>query len=144
MQTVYVATGAPLPTVADAVVPRSQTQGTEARVSVTKPVASGEFVRRTGEDVQPGDVAVRSGAFIGSPQVGLLAAVGRDKILVHPAAPGVDRLGRRRARRRGPPPRSGTGRMTSTPSRSPRPPATPARTPPGWASRRGIRAGCGN
>ncbi|HYN73717.1 MAG TPA: gephyrin-like molybdotransferase Glp [Nakamurella sp.] len=84
LQTVYVATGAPLPTVADAVVPRSQTQGTEARVSVSKPVASGEFVRRTGEDVQPGDVAVRSGAFIGSPQVGLLAAVGRDKILVHP------------------------------------------------------------
>ena len=37
-----------------------------------------------GEDVQPGDVAVRSGAFIGSAQVGLLAAVGRDKVLVHP------------------------------------------------------------
>jgi molybdopterin molybdotransferase len=83
-QTVYVATGAPLPTVADAVVPRSQTQGTEARVSVTKPVASGEFVHRTGEDVQPGDVAVRSGAFIGAAQVGLLAAVGRSKVLVHP------------------------------------------------------------
>lgn len=83
-QAVYVATGAPMPTVADAVVPRSQTQGTAARVSITRPVASGQFVRRAGEDVQPGDLAVRSGAFIGAAQVGLLAAVGRDKVLVHP------------------------------------------------------------
>ena len=83
-QTVYVATGAALPTVADAVVPRSHTQGGGARVSVIKPVESGQYVRRTGEDVQPGDIAVRHGAFIGSAQVGLLAAVGRDKILVHP------------------------------------------------------------
>ena len=83
-QTVYVETGAALPAVADAVVPRSHTQGGGARVSVTKTVASGAFVRRTGEDVQPGDIAVRSGAFIGSAQVGLLAAVGRDKVLVHP------------------------------------------------------------
>jgi len=83
-QSVYVATGAALPTVADAVVPRSHTQGGGARVSVIKPVESGQYVRRTGEDVQPGDVAVRLGAFIGSAQVGLLAAVGRDKVLVHP------------------------------------------------------------
>ena len=83
-QTVYVATGAALPTLADAIVPRSHTQGGGARVSVIKPVESGSFVRRTGEDVQPGDVAVRSGAFIGAAQVGLLAAVGRDKVLVHP------------------------------------------------------------
>ncbi len=83
-QAVYVSTGAALPTVADAVVPRAHTQGRGARVSVIRPVESGQFVRRTGEDVQPGDVAVRLGAFIGSAQVGLLAAVGRDKVLVHP------------------------------------------------------------
>jgi molybdopterin molybdotransferase len=41
-------------------------------------------VRRTGEDVQTGDVAVRPGAVIGSAQVGLLAAVGRAKVRVHP------------------------------------------------------------
>jgi molybdopterin molybdotransferase len=83
-QTVYVATGAPLPTIADAVVPRASAPGSGARVSVTSPVKSGAYVRRTGEDVQPGDVAVRSGAFIGAAQVGLLAAVGMDKVLVHP------------------------------------------------------------
>lgn len=85
-QTVFVATGAPLPTIADAVVPRSAVdQGASgARIVVTEPVRSGRFVRRTGEDVQPGDVAVRADTFIGAAQVGLLAAVGMDKVLVHP------------------------------------------------------------
>jgi molybdopterin molybdotransferase len=83
-QSVFVATGAPLPTIADTVVPRSMVTATGARVAVGQPLRSGQYVRRTGEDVQPGDIAVRSGAFIGAAQVGLLAAVGRDKVLVHP------------------------------------------------------------
>ncbi|MBE9373928.1 molybdopterin molybdotransferase MoeA [Saccharopolyspora sp. HNM0983] len=83
-QTVRVATGAPLPTLADAVVPLDYTDQHPAKVTVHRPVPSAAFVRRTGEDVQTGDVAVRRGAPIGSAQVGLLAAVGRDKVLVHP------------------------------------------------------------
>jgi molybdopterin molybdotransferase len=51
---------------------------------VNRAVRSGDFVRHTGDDVQPGDVAVRSGTVIGAAQVGLLAAVGRDKVLVNP------------------------------------------------------------
>ncbi|GAA0619210.1 molybdopterin molybdotransferase MoeA [Kutzneria viridogrisea] len=83
-QAVRVVTGAPLPTLADAVVPLGYTDGHQARVTVQVPVPSAAFVRRTGEDVQTGDVAVRGGTTIGSAQVGLLAAVGRDKVLVHP------------------------------------------------------------
>lgn len=83
-QAVKVATGAPLPTLADAVVPLDYTDEHPAKATVHKPVPSAAFVRRTGEDVQTGDVAVRRGAPIGSAQVGLLAAVGRDKVLVHP------------------------------------------------------------
>jgi molybdopterin molybdotransferase len=83
-QAVRVMTGAPLPTLADAVVPIEYTDGHDARVTIQRPVPSAAFVRRTGEDVQPGDVAVRRGSTIGSAQVGLLAAVGRDKVLVHP------------------------------------------------------------
>lgn len=83
-QAVRVVTSAPLPTLADAVVPLGYTDGHEARVTVQRPVPSAAFVRRAGEDVQPGDVAVRKGAAIGAAQVGLLAAVGRDKVLVHP------------------------------------------------------------
>ena len=83
-QTVRVDTGAPLPTLADAVLPLDRTDGGRAKVKVYKPVRSGDYVRRIGDDVQPGDVAVRSGSIIGSAQVGLLAAVGRNKVLVHP------------------------------------------------------------
>jgi len=83
-QAVRVATGAPLPTLADAVVPLEQTDEHPAKVTVHEGVPSAAFVRRTGEDVQTGDVAVRRGSSIGPAQVGLLAAVGRDKVLVHP------------------------------------------------------------
>ncbi|GLZ41770.1 gephyrin-like molybdotransferase Glp [Actinokineospora sp. NBRC 105648] len=83
-QAVRVATGAPLPTLADAVVPVGFTDGHHSRVTVNQPVPSAGYVRRTGEDVQTGDVAVRRGSVIGSAQVGLLAAVGRSKVLVYP------------------------------------------------------------
>lgn len=83
-QTVRVDTGAPLPTLADAVLPLDWTDAGQARITVHKSVRSGDYVRRIGDDVQPGDVAVRAGSIIGAAQVGLLAAVGRDKVLVHP------------------------------------------------------------
>ncbi|GHF44648.1 molybdopterin molybdotransferase [Amycolatopsis bartoniae] len=83
-QAVRVVTGAPLPTLADAVVPTAFTDGHPANVTVHRSVPSAGYVRRTGEDVQIGDVAVRQGDTIGAAQVGLLAAVGRSKVLVYP------------------------------------------------------------
>jgi molybdopterin molybdotransferase len=83
-QAARVQTGAPMPTLADAVLPLRWTDGGESRVRVLRGVRSGAYVRRTGDDVQPGDVAVRSGTIIGAAQVGLLAAVGRERVLVHP------------------------------------------------------------
>jgi molybdopterin molybdotransferase len=83
-QAVRVATGAPLPTLADAVVPVANTDAGTARLDVHQGVPSAAFVRRIGEDVQPGDVAVRRDAVIGAAQVAMLAAAGRDKVLVHP------------------------------------------------------------
>jgi molybdopterin molybdotransferase len=86
-QAVRVATGSALPTLADAVVPLGHTEDGEihaARVTVARSVPSKAYVRRIGEDVQTGDVAVRPGAVIGPAQVGLLAAVGRAKVRVHP------------------------------------------------------------
>jgi molybdopterin molybdotransferase len=83
-QAVRVAAGAPLPTLADTVVPVGYTDAGSARVSITRSVPSAAFVRRLGEDVQPGDIAVRRDAVLGAAQVGLLAAAGRDKVLVHP------------------------------------------------------------
>ena len=83
-QAARVQTGAPMPTLADAVLPLRWTDGGSARVRVLRGVRSGAYVRRTGDDVQPGDVAVRAGTIIGPAQVGLLAAVGRERVLVHP------------------------------------------------------------
>jgi molybdopterin molybdotransferase len=86
-QAVRVATGSALPALADAVVPLGHTEdgmAQAARVTVARAVPSKAYVRRVGEDVQTGDVAVRPGAVIGSAQVGLLAAVGRAKVRVHP------------------------------------------------------------
>lgn len=83
-QAARVQTGAPLPTLADAVLPLRWTDGGQTRVRVLRGVRSGAYVRRTGDDVQPGDVAVRAGTIIGAAQVGLLAAVGSERVLVHP------------------------------------------------------------
>jgi molybdopterin molybdotransferase len=87
-QAVRVATGSALPALADAVVPLGHTDGGgvphPVRVTVTRSVPSKAYVRRAGEDVQTGDVAVRPGTVIGPAQVGLLAAVGRAKVRVHP------------------------------------------------------------
>src|SRR6185312_3068653 len=83
-QAVRVQTGAPLPTLSDAVLPLRWTDGGSSRVRIYRGAPSGAYVRRAGDDVQPGDVAVRAGTVIGAAQVGLLAAVGRERVLVHP------------------------------------------------------------
>ncbi|MDX2358000.1 gephyrin-like molybdotransferase Glp [Dietzia sp. PP-33] len=83
-QCVRVDTGAPLPTLADAVLPVGWATADGQRITPTRTVGSGDYVRRVGDDVQPGDVAVRAGSIIGPAQVGLLASVGRAKVLVHP------------------------------------------------------------
>ncbi|HHX83819.1 MAG TPA: molybdopterin molybdotransferase MoeA [Actinomycetales bacterium] len=83
-QCVRVDTGAPLPTLADAVLPVGWATVGGQRITPTREVRTGDYVRRVGDDVQPGDVAVRAGSIIGPAQVGLLASVGRAKVLVHP------------------------------------------------------------
>jgi len=83
-QAARIETGAPMPTLADAVLPLRWSDGGQVRVRVLRGVRPGAYVRRVGDDVQPGDVAVRAGAIIGPAQVGLLAAVGRERVLVHP------------------------------------------------------------
>jgi molybdopterin molybdotransferase len=83
-QAARIETGAPMPNLADAVLPLRWSDGGQSRVRVLRAVRSGAYVRRAGNDVHPGDVAVRAGAIIGPAQVGLLAAVGRERVLVHP------------------------------------------------------------
>jgi molybdopterin molybdotransferase len=77
-------TGAPIPSGADAVVQLEDTDSGVARVAVHKSARSGENVRRTGEDLQAGQPALGAGAALGPQQIALLAAIGRDRIVVRP------------------------------------------------------------
>ncbi len=77
-------TGAPMPFGADAVVPVEWTDGGVARVRIDRPTEPGRFVRRVGEDVRTGDQAISTDTPIGPAQVGLLAAIGRERVLVRP------------------------------------------------------------
>ena len=77
-------TGAPMPAGADAVVPLEDTDLGVARVALHRPAQSGQEVRRLGEDLQAGAPALVSGAALGPQQIALLAALGRDRVLVRP------------------------------------------------------------
>ncbi len=77
-------TGAPIPAGADAVIPLEDTDRGVARVSIMRPVHSGECVRRAGEDLKAGAPALSAGAALGPQQLALLAAIGRDRVLVQP------------------------------------------------------------
>jgi molybdopterin molybdotransferase len=54
------------------------------RVAVHAAPPAGGYVRRAGDDVAPGDAAVQVGTPIGPAQISLLAAMGRDRVLVRP------------------------------------------------------------
>jgi molybdopterin molybdotransferase len=77
-------TGAPIPAGADAVIPLEDTDRGLAVVSILRPVRTGECVRRAGEDIGAGDPALGAGAALGPQQLGLLAALGRDRVIVRP------------------------------------------------------------
>lgn len=77
-------TGAPLPSGADAVVPVEESDGGTARVRLTSAAEPGRYIRLTGGDVTAGDVVLRAGDHLGAAQIGLLAAVGRDRVKVRP------------------------------------------------------------
>src|SRR4051812_20005132 len=77
-----VAAGAMLPAGADVVVPAVWTDNGTVRVAVHAGPRVGAYVRRTGDDVAPGDPAVAVGTPIGPAQISLLAAVGKERVLV--------------------------------------------------------------
>lgn len=77
-------TGAPIPAGADAVIPLEETDRGVARVTLSRAVYSGECVRRAGEDLQAGAPALGAGAALGPQQLALLAALGRDRVVVRP------------------------------------------------------------
>jgi molybdopterin molybdotransferase len=75
-------TGAPLPPGVDTVVQVEHTVVDDEVVTVERIPRTGENVRRAGEDVTVGDVLFERGALLGAAEVGLLAAVGVERVRV--------------------------------------------------------------
>jgi len=84
-EAMHIATGAPIPAGADAVVPiENASVEDEALVRLLDGPGPGTHVRPHGEDVREGDVLVPVGKRLGAPELGLLAIAGHPTPLVHP------------------------------------------------------------
>ncbi|NLF11137.1 MAG: molybdopterin molybdotransferase MoeA [Anaerolineaceae bacterium] len=91
---IRIMTGAPLPDGADAVVPFEDTgdmdRSKEARleepaseIEVRRAVHSRDNTRPAGEDIRRGEVAMAAGRVIRPQEIGVLASLGRETVLVH-------------------------------------------------------------
>ncbi|UMP05670.1 gephyrin-like molybdotransferase Glp [Amycolatopsis sp. EV170708-02-1] len=76
-------TGAPLPPGADAVVMVEHTDGGMTDVRILRTAVPGAHIRRQGEDVVEGTVALSAGTVLGPAQLGLAAAVGLAEVPVY-------------------------------------------------------------
>jgi molybdopterin molybdotransferase len=81
---VRIMTGAPVPAGADAVVPVEGTDGGVQEGRIVRAPGAGQFLRRRGEDVWSGQRVLKAETRLCARQIALLAAVGRDRVLVHP------------------------------------------------------------
>ena len=77
-------TGAPVPPGADAIVAYEATDRGAEDVQIYAASVPGQHIRRRGEDVEAGTTVLRTGDQLGPRAIGLLAGIGRDKVLVRP------------------------------------------------------------
>jgi molybdopterin molybdotransferase len=84
-EAVRIMTGAPVPPGADAVVRVEDTdaEALPGKVWIFSPSTPGRHIRPRGEDMTEGEVLLQAGATLGPGQVGLLAAAGVERVLVH-------------------------------------------------------------
>jgi molybdopterin molybdotransferase len=81
---VRIATGAPLPAGADAVVPVEMTETDGETVRVTAAVPPGRHVGRHGEDVAAGTAVLAAGSVLRPQALGVLSALGMAQVAVRP------------------------------------------------------------
>ncbi len=80
---VAIATGAPMPKGADAVLMVEYAENTKGRVLAYRPVAAGENVMRAGADIRRDEKILEKGRLITPRDTGVLAALGITKIMVY-------------------------------------------------------------
>jgi molybdopterin molybdotransferase len=83
-EAVRIATGAPIPGGADAIVPIENSEVLGETVRPLDAPSAGRHVRPAGEDVREGEILVPTGKRLGPPELGLLANAGFPHPLVHP------------------------------------------------------------
>ncbi len=82
-KTYGIATGAPLPKNANAVVMVEYADVRGNKVLIYRPVSPGENVTHAGSDIRAGELLLRKGTFITSREIALLSAIGRTRIKVY-------------------------------------------------------------
>lgn len=83
-EAVRIATGSPIPSGADTIVPIEDCQVGHDAVEVLFARQEGAFVRPAAEDVRAGDTIVTAGRRIGAPEIALVAAAGIARVPVVP------------------------------------------------------------
>jgi len=78
-----IATGAPMPEGADAVVKVEVTEKENDLVSVYQPVHPGENVSPKGEDIEKDETVLKKDLFLTSSRIGALAAMGKERVEVY-------------------------------------------------------------
>jgi len=81
-QTVRIMTGAPMPRGASTVYPQEVVERRGDRLSVG-PISKGANVRKRGEDIQAGTVALEHGTVLRPQELGLITSLGHWQVLVH-------------------------------------------------------------
>jgi molybdopterin molybdotransferase len=82
-EAVAISTGAVLPHGADSVVRLEDTEADDGRVVVLEAPEAGLNVRRAGDDLREGDVAIDPGTVLGPAELGVLASVGGSSLSCH-------------------------------------------------------------
>jgi len=81
-QAIRIMTGAPIPEAADAVVRVEYTDKKGKKVLIKRRAEPGEYIGEVGEDVAKGELVMSRGEVILGAQMGMLAALGYDKVRV--------------------------------------------------------------
>lgn len=81
---VEIMTGAPVPAGADAVVMVEYTAQQEQQIAIQRSVAAGENVVPQGSEARQGDALLAPGRRLGFAELAMIAAVGREHVLVYP------------------------------------------------------------
>ena len=81
---VRITTGAPMPPGADAVIMVEYTEEADGLVTLHREVGRNAEVRPVAQDIACGQLVLQAGTCLGPQEIGLLASLGRTRVLAHP------------------------------------------------------------